>query len=106
MLKLNIDNHGITYIGLIGTVPILLSGIFNIACNIWLGFDKNGYTSLGHFFQTDNVFLEHAYSIANPFVLWQIALVGFLMMRITSRNKSWLMFAYMLMFVIVRIVAG
>lgn len=105
-LKLNITNKQMVYIGLIGSIPILISSIFNITCIFLFGYSSRVYTSLAFFFDVKNQFLKNFLLAMNPFVLWQLVIVSMLMVYITSKNKNWMIGLYILVFLFLKILVG
>lgn len=106
ILKLNINNQQITLIALAGTIPIFISSCFNILCNYLFGYNLQGYTSLQHFYKSDNQIITNFLRVMNPFVIWQILLVSIIMVNLTSKNKKWIISFYILIFLIIRILFG
>lgn len=87
-LKLSISNNQISYIGIIGAIPILISNIFNIICTTLFGYSKYGYTSLNYFLHSNNFILSNLYKSLNPFIIWQFVLVSVLFISLVNiKNK-------------------
>lgn len=87
-LKLSISNKQISYIGIIGAIPILISNIFNIICTTLFGYSKYGYTSLNYFLHSNNFILSNLYKSLNPFIIWQFVLVSVLFISLVNiKNK-------------------
>lgn len=106
ILKLNISNKQLAYVGIIGATPILISSVFNIICNIFFGHNIHGYTSILYFMQPKNHILNNLFQTINPFIFWQIFLTSALVVYLTSKNKKWIIALYSFVFFIVRVLVG
>ena len=96
-LKLSISNKQISYIGIIGAIPILISNIFNIICTTLFGYSKYGYTSLNYFLHSNNFILSNLYKSLNPFIVWQFVLVSILFVSLVNiKNKYITLFSILL----------